>query len=337
MFRPIAQLIDDYRIWHKVTFERGRILTTRDHAWEEFDRPDKLRDPSSFFAADGRIPDLQVNAEESVGPFEIARFEFPSLHPIEGYSYEETNRAAGLLYRRRGDTRAPVVILSHGWAHDDMRAVRVIYVEPLLKAGFSVAVPAQPFHFERTPRGTYSGELMVSGDVVLTVEAFRQGVADICGLINWLRDRGNGTVGLLGYSMGGYFAGLTAAVRGDLDFVVVAAAGDSVVSPILDTGLGVNVREDLSRTGMHLRENLERAWAIISPGRLAPRVPQDRLLLVAGRYDRIMLHGSVARLWQAWGRPAIRWEDQGHYTLLAVPGRLIRRCLPFLRERCSRG
>ena len=117
--------------------------------------------------------------------------------------------------------------------------------------------------------------------------------------------------------------------------MVIGGAGGSVVSPILDTGLGANVREDLSWSRMHERDRLERAWGIISPERLRPRVPLDRILLIAGAFDRIMLQRSVVSLWESWGRPPIRWEDQGHYTLLAVPGRLVRRSLAFLADRAG--
>jgi len=140
----------------------------------------------------------------------------------------------------------------------------------------------------------------------------------------------------MGYSLGGYMAALLACVRDDLRAVVIGAAGDSVVSPILDTRLGVNVREDLSQSGMHARDRLEEAWGVISPGRLTPRVSRDRILMVAGEWDRIMLRASVQRLHEAWGSPALRWEPQGHYSLLAVPGRLVWRSLPFLRERLEK-
>ncbi|HET6374208.1 MAG TPA: alpha/beta hydrolase family protein [Candidatus Polarisedimenticolia bacterium] len=333
--RQIAESIDAARIWHKVTFRRGRILTTEGAAWEAFDSRDHYADPRLFYRTHGRIPEITIERERPSKLADVERFTFPSMHRIEGYPYAETNVATGRLYRLRGNPRAPVAVLSHGWAHDAVRTVEVIYVEPLLKAGFSVALPAHPFHFERTPSGTTSGELMVSGDVVLTVEAFRQAVADLCGLVGWLRQAGHGVVGVIGYSLGGYLAALTACLRDDLEFVVIGAAGDSVVSPILDTGLGVNVREDLAASGMHERERLERAWGIISPGRFRPRVPKERVLIVAGVYDRIMLPRSVARLWESWGRPQIRWENQGHYSLLAVPGRLVRRSLPFL-SRCAR-
>ncbi len=336
MWRPIAEFIDDYRIWHKITFQRGRILRTRSGAWQDLDRPELYADPRSFYAADGRVPEVTVTHEREDRLAHVERFTFPSGHRIEGWPARESDTAAGRIYRNRIVPEAPVVVLSHGWAHDGWRALEVIYVEPLLREGFSVALLALPFHFERAPPGTYSGELMVSGDVLLTVEAFRQGVADLIGLTKWLRDRGGRGVGLVGYSLGGYLAGIVACLHDDLDYVVIGAAGHSVISPILDTDLGTNVREDLSWSGMHRRENLERAWGIISPGKLRPRIPRQRLLLVAGLYDRIMLRSSVQELWMSWGRPPIRWEDQGHYSLLAVPGRLVRRSLPFMRPLADR-
>ena len=332
MVRPVAEFIDAYRIWHKVTFQRGRILKTRGDAWRDLGRPELIREPELFYGADGRVPDMRASPERAFARSEVSRFSFPSLHPIRGYDYPETNVAHGWLYRPKNRPRSPVAVLAHGWAHDGVRALERIFVGPLLNAGFAVALPELPFHFRRAPAGTYSGELMVSGDVMLTVEAFRQAAADLCGRINWLRDgaTGDAPVGVIGYSLGGYVAGLLACLRHDLDFAVIAAAGDSVVSPILDTGLGANVREDLSWSGMDGRESLERAWGIISPGRLRLRIPLDRVLLVAGVYDRIMLQRSVADLWESWGRPDIRWENEGHYTLLAYPGRVVRLSEPLL-------
>jgi len=341
MLAPFARFIDDYRIWHKVTFRRGRILATRGDAWHDLGDAAHFEDPRRFFSVGGAPPDLAPHPLRESARARVSGYTHKSMHPIAGDGYarwERTNLASGWLYERRDDPDAPVVVLSHGWAHDEVRGLEKIFVHPLLRAGFSVAIPAHAFHFDRTPAGTYSGEMMVSGDVVLTVEAFRQSVADLSGLVSWLRARSTSSrrVGVIGYSLGGYIAGLLACVRDDLEFLVIAGAGDSVVSPILDTGLGVNVREDLSLSGMDHRENLERAWGIISPGQHTPRVPQERILLVAGLYDRIMLPRSVDRLREAWGRPAILWEPQGHYSLLAVPGRLVRRVREFLREATRR-
>ena len=331
MLRPLATFIDDYRIWYKVTFQRGCILTTRGDDWRGLSHPELLADPARYYGNGHAVPGIRRETPHAGRLADVIPFSVPSAFPIEGYPYAETNTATGFLHLIRGRPDAPAIVLSHGWAHDDHHTVETFFVEPLLKAGFSVAVVAHPFHFDRTPAGTYSGELMVTGDVVLTAQAFRQGVADLSAVVSWLLDEGL-AVGVMGYSLGGYLAALLACVRDDLRAVVIGAAGDSVVSPILDTRLGVNVREDLSQSGMHARDRLEMAWGIISPGRLAPRVPRERILMVAAAWDRIMLPSSVRRLHDAWGGPALQWEPQGHYTLLAVPGRLVRRSLPFLRE-----
>jgi len=330
MIRPFATLIDDYRIWYKITFQRGRILHTPDSSWEEFDRPAHYSDPRTFYGANGVVPAVATAPVRSRTRAEVESFRHSSLHPIARDGYEATDTSTGRFYWNAGRANAPVAILCHGWAHEAVRPIEKLFVEPLLSAGFSVALPSLPFHFERTPAGTYSGEMMVTGDVALTVEAFRQSAKDVCGLVSWLKAQGHETVGLVSYSLGGYVAGLAACLRDDLDFVVIGAAGDSVVSVILDTRLGRNVRDDLSASGMHQREKLERAWGVISPGRLPLRVPRERVLLVAGRHDRIMLASSVQRLWEGWGRPPIRWENEGHYSLLAVPGRLVRRARPLL-------
>lgn len=326
-WRGLNVQIDRFRIWYKITWQRGRILATRNPVWESYDR--FLGAPEEFYRPSAS-PVVRTEPSGRLGRAAVVRFSFPTLHPLP---FDESNVAIGRLYLPRGIERPPVVLVSHGWAHRSWRGVEHLYVRPFLRAGFAVAFVAHPLHLDRTPRDTYSGELLVSGDVVLTVEGFRQGVADLLGTAGWLRASGYRRVGLFGYSLGGYLAGILAALRGDWDYLVLGGTGDSLVSPILDTPLGRNVREDLSACGMLDRTRLSRAWRIISPGALPRRVPADRVLMVAGRFDRIMLPVSVRRLWRAWDRPRLDWMPRGHYTLLATNRGLLQRALPFMRER----
>jgi alpha/beta hydrolase family protein len=332
MWRALCSGIDDYRIWYKITYQRGKILATDPESWRRYTDPPPFSSPESFFPSNGRIPKAEVTGEKRFEGGRITRFEFPTLHPLP---FPETNRAVGHLYTPPSPSNAPLVVLSHGWAHRGRRGVERLYVRPFLRRGLAVLLLAHPLHYERTPRGVYSGEMMVSGDAALTVEAFRQAVTDLGAAVNYILASGWRRWGLFGYSLGGYIAALLACVRSDPAFLVVAGCGDSVMSPILETRLGRNVREDLAQTGLLNREKLEIFWGTISPSRWRPVVPQDRILLVAGQYDRIMLPGSVERLWRAWGRPEVRWLARGHYTLLATPGALMRHSLPFIRERLS--
>jgi hypothetical protein len=334
LLRPLHVQLDNFRIWYKINYERGRILATRGEAWRSLDTPSFFSRPESFYHADGAIPRVTEHGVGRIAGATVTRFSFPTLHPLR---FPESNLAVGRFYRNSREPGAPVVLVSHGWAHRTMRTIEHLYVKPFLRRGFSVVFLAHPLHFERTPRGTFSGELTVSADVVLTVEVFRQGVIDMLGAANWLRSIGESRIGLVGYSLGGYLAGLAAAVRDDWSFVVLGGTGDSPVSPILDTSLGKNIREDLRACQMLDRGRLTRAWKIISPGALRPRVPRERILLVAGRYDRIMLPTSVRRLWNAWRRPALHWLSRGHYTLLATNSGFLNRAVPFMREQAAGG
>lgn len=334
LLRDLQIQFDRFRVWSKITWHRGRVLATTGDSWKGHDAPEYLADPELFYRGERKVPVVTTAPvrRRGMGDAEVLRFTFPTLHRMP---IPETNTAHGRFYGVRGVPDAPVVLISHGWAHRMLRTIEHLYVRPFLKAGFAVAFVSHPMHLERTPRGSYSGELVVSADVVLTVDAFRQGVIDLIGAADWLRSRGHSQVGVLGYSLGGYLAGIMAAVRGDWSFVVMGGAGHSPVSPILDTPLGTNVREDLAACGMD-RASLERAWTIISPGAFTPKVPKERILLVAGLYDQIMLPRSVRRLWNTWDRPALHWLRRSHYTLLALNGGLLSHAIPFMRERAPR-
>ncbi len=329
LLRALNISFDRFRIWYKITYERGRVLATTGDAWSSLDAPAYFEDPGRFYHADGAVPRVAERVVGRTAGAEVIRFTFPTLHPMK---FPETNVAVGRFYRIVRAHGAPVVLISHGWAHRTLKTIEHLYVRPFLKAGFSVVFVAHPLHFERTPPGAYSGELVVSADVVLTVEAFRQGVIDMLGAAAWLRAAGHDRIGLFGYSLGAYLAGIMAAVRGGWSFVVLGGAGDSPISPILDTPLGRNIREDLAACGMLDRSKIARAWKIISPGAFRPKVPKERIILIAGRYDRIMLPASVRRLWNAWGRPRLHWLDRGHYGLLATNHGLMARAIPFMQE-----
>src|SRR5437867_3528789 len=275
MWRGVCQAIDNYRIWYKITYQRGRVLFTPPEAWRRYAARPPFASAESFFPVDGSIPPVQVTEQPAPPGVRISRIEFATLHPLP---FAETNQAVGHLYTPVIRPEAPVVVLSHGWAHRDRRGIARLYVRPLLRRGLSVLLMAHPLHFERTPRGAYSGELMVSGDAELTVEAFRQAVADTGAAVNYLRSIGRERWGVFGYSLGGYVAGLLACVRSDASFLVMAGCGDSILSPILDTPLGRNVREDLSQSDLLDQEKLGVFWGTVSPASWRPRLPRERIL-----------------------------------------------------------
>jgi hypothetical protein len=324
----VCGLIDDLRVGYKISFRRGRVLATRDGAWRAWADPALLRDPSSFYALNGAAPAVRERAARRLAWARFRDLEFDSPCPLP---FPEANRARCRWFTgARTATRRPLVLLGHGWAHQGLEAVERTYVRRLVKSGCDVLLPVLPLHLDRAPDGTYSGEILVSGDVALTAQALRQAVIEMRVLVSWARSRGYARTGILGYSLGGFLAGLLACVERGLDFAVIAGAGGSLASTILDTRLGRNVRKDLAACGMLERRRLQEAWAIVSPERLRPVVPLEKILILAGRHDRIMRPASVESLWSAWGKPRLAWLERGHYTLLALPGAVLRHALRLI-------
>jgi hypothetical protein len=50
---------------------------------------------------------------------------------------------------------------------------------------------------------------------------------------------------------------------------------------------------------------------------LLPKLPVDRILLVAASNDRFFNPRVVKRMWKRWGEPAIRWYPTSHMGFIA--------------------
>jgi hypothetical protein len=57
---------------------------------------------------------------------------------------------------------------------------------------------------------------------------------------------------------------------------------------------------------------LRRSFRVHSPLAHPLRVPRERVLIVAGRGDRIVPPEHPAALWRHWGEPSIHWFSGSH-------------------------
>jgi hypothetical protein len=59
-------------------------------------------------------------------------------------------------------------------------------------------------------------------------------------------------------------------------------------------------------------DELRRSFRVHSPLAHPLRMPAERVLIVAGRGDRIVPPSHPAALWTHWGEPAIHWFSGSH-------------------------
>lgn len=210
---------------------------------------------------------------------------------------------------------AGTVVALHGFTMGRPRIDAVaLFASQWFRLGLDVALVTLPHHGARTPEGArFSGEHFAVPHVARLAEAVRQAVYEIRLVSAWLREESDAPVGLMGMSLGGYLASLMAGLYADLDFVI------PMVPPVC---IGDMAWRFFTRS-RHYREGLPPAFSHPEPRAAfrphsplahAPRVPRKRLLIVAGRGDRIVPPEHPSALWRHWGEPAIHWYNGGHLS-----------------------
>jgi pimeloyl-ACP methyl ester carboxylesterase len=118
---------------------------------------------------------------------------------------EENNIVYGRLYRcaERWQER-PVIVLLDGKPAVGYHTAFPLLARRFNRAGFNVATLVAPYDLQRRPRRP------IEWNCLDLAQAIAQNVAEIRALTGWLLAEGCSSVGLLGFSFGGWVAGLTA-------------------------------------------------------------------------------------------------------------------------------
>ena len=205
---------------------------------------------------------------------------------------------------------APAVILVHGFGGGSFSfEERALSARLFFDQGLDVALFQLPFHAQRRPADKSVG-LFPSRDTSRTVLAFAQAVSDLRGLAGLLRARGAPAVGLSGMSLGGYTTALAATVE-RFDFLVP-------VIPLADL-TAVHFEHEAMRAVQVPAELLElgrKALSVVSPLSRMPLVTPERVLVIAGRHDRVTPPATHAARLAAHFSARLDWFEGGHLLQL---------------------
>ncbi len=211
-----------------------------------------------------------------------------------------------------GATRGTVLAL-HGFAMGRPAIdAPALFAQRWFDHGLDVALLTLPHHGARKPdEARFSGEHFAVPHVGRLAEAVREAIYEILVLRNWLREQNDAPVGLLGLSLGGYLTSLAIGLCDDFDFAV------PIVPPACMGDLAWRVfrgtRHGASAGGGPIDEaELRAAFRVHSPLAHARRVPRERILIVAGRGDRVVPPEHPTALWEHWDEPAIHWFSGSH-------------------------
>ena len=254
--------------------------------------------------------------------YSVARLRFPS--PI--VTPDPSNNTVPCEYfRPKGGGKRPAVVVLHILGADF--ALSRYYAARLADRGVAALFLKLPYYGERRPEG--GNQKFLSADIGRSTLSMRQGVCDIRRAAAWLASRPEvdaEKLGVTGISLGGITSALAASVDPKLNRGVFLLAGGGLDSILweMDEPESRQYRKLWLAAGRS-RADLKALTTPLDPLTYADRLVGKKILMMAGNVDEVVPPSSARALWEASGRPPIRWFDCGHYSSAGY-------LLPAIRE-----
>ncbi len=297
-----------------------------------------------LFPAPHRLPKVSVRARWRLPGLVSEDLVFRSLHvPIEPKfrrRYREHYREAHHVYARRIRPAAarlrPRLLYLHGYMQPETHIEEFALLAGMaLQLNVEVIQMQFPYHGRRTPRSArFSGEFYWTADLVRSVEALRQTLLDARTLLSCLLEADARPVGVSGLSLGGALTLSLTCIEERFAFSIPLIAHMDLAALLADAPVLGRMRRDLRSFGWH---NKEFGTFVSSMGwhRLHPKLPVDRILLIAASNDRFFDPRVVKKMWKRWGEPAIRWYPTSHMGFIARLPDALRVMREFIDQRVA--
>jgi hypothetical protein len=284
-----------------------------------FDQPELFYKPFN-------IPAEQSIHEITLGNRNNCRlFSFPS--PVQT-PWIENNTVYYRMFTAKpaSDT---VLIFVPGWARANLKAEEAMCMQ-FLKNNIDSCLITKPFHQERKPVNTLSGELFISGNIFLTVMNFRQLVAELRFLISHFRKTYK-NICLLGMSSGGFQTALAADVE-EVDFYFPIITGAKLGSITWESRIAGFVKKDIIKKGIS-EDELNKAWAIADQYYLGSNCKAKYIKQFISLYDEVVPPEYQYLLWEIYNRPDFYEMHCGHVSIVFYFKRIVERIANFIAER----
>jgi dienelactone hydrolase len=260
--------------------------------------------------------------------YSVSRLRFPSpvttADPVNNVVHAEYFQPIGA-----GPKRPAVVVLHILGA--DFPLSRYMAAR-LADRGIAALFVKLPYYGERRPPGGgLDAKRFLSADIERTVTAMRQGICDVRRAAAWLASRPDIDplrLGVSGISLGGIVSSIVVAVDPSIREGAFLLAGGDLSTILWQMPEGKAFRARWLESGRTLAD-LKALTDPFDPLLYASRLKGKRVFMMAGTVDEVIPPACARALWEAAGRPPIRWYDCGHYSAVGflLPG--IRRTVDF--------
>jgi dienelactone hydrolase len=224
---------------------------------------------------------------------------------------------------------APAVVLLHPLADTDMKLMRR-FARYLAARGIGCALMELPYHGRRRPPGERSGGRFTDPSIDDLVQAARQSASDVSTVVSWLCRQPSvdpHRVGVVGVSLGAIVAHLAMGEDGRLS-AGVAILGGGNLADLRQSSIIFKLGTE--RPAFRLSPEEAERLRSVDPIQYARQNRPRRVLMVQAARDLLVPPRDAKALWEALGRPPIRWVDTNHFGLALMPRSVMRLSAAYL-------
>ena len=298
--------------------------------WDFYKNPGFISKPQTFFippkkaeplvrAADPmNLPIHDAIFEDVIFPSEFAPLN-PAYHEAEIFPSPQPYSIARHIRHKTGlkggdPNNRPTLIVVHGYVLDgyDFNA-RLFEVAKFFRLGFNILMYTMPYHGPRKkPNAAFSGDGFMFFDAASIAENVRWSIHDLTRYVDYLSERSQEPIGMMGFSLGGYHTALMASLEKRLAFAIPVVPVITLFDVILDWQPSAGIIKTFMKFLGMSREGINETLAVVSPLARPPVVPHERRLIIAGTADRMAHPNHAHSLWHHWQHPKIYWFPGNH-------------------------
>jgi predicted esterase len=287
-------------------------------------------------------PDFNVTLNQTTTRWLRYSVKFPIARPTR---YKENNVAHGQYYQPRQGSNWPLAILVHGWGDRSVLPCKLL-ARDLAKKGIASFIVYLVFHQTRMPFEII--ERLPNLTPEEWFEGYQTSVIDIRQIIDWAgrrKDINKNNIAVIGISLGGIISAISMAVDERIRAGIIMVAGGNYQSRawLRKTEPGhsdAEYRQYENQYALYLREVGKRGVEKVAPPKksyltdpmtFASSLHQRRLLMLNAMWDERIPKQNTIDLWEACGRPEIKWYPATHSSIWLLYPLLLRQITNFLK------
>ncbi len=234
--------------------------------------------------------------------------------PLSNHTHPD-DKLVLYIYRQGEIKNSRVLLFIPGMGVSDFALIFIKnFFKEIIERGYTLAVYIPPYHLERMPEGTETGEGFFTHDTVRNSKMITGCTAEIRSVVEFFRSQNAGSISAWGGSMGASFLLLAAHFEKFSHLTVMIPVLDWN-SLLLDNPGFCILKERLIVDGYN-EETLRKLYYQVSPINYNLLTEPDRVLFMTAAYDQLTSLKLTEKYREKHHNPLIKIYSRSHSTIL---------------------